>query len=554
MIKVVNLTKKTKDKTIIDNLNYDFLPSNLYQIRGLNGTGKSTLLKLLGGIVEPTDGLIFYGNKKLDENTLVDLKQHSICYIDQVHDLIYHKTVLFNLQLESYILNKDVEMETIKTALDKFGLGDKLQTKIRNLSGGERRIISFLKGYLSHKDIILYDEITSNVDRHNKNIMLQMIQEQVKSKTIILATNEKIDHGIIIDINQPTTYQESIIYEENNTKNVANESMLKRKYHTFLSFGLEYVLILMLIIFFVLVFAIKATMLFTSYGQIYYDNYINNENEYIVLNDNYNKISEDHVFKEDIHRIIKTSLNFGNQAKQMNISITNQIEIDEVIISRHLVTNLGLNIGDEIIIEGFTYRIKNVIEPLNILNELDVIFNSYPHTLENYELSRAYFAYAPSKDVFNTLISMGIFSGYQFNFNENITLSINQALFYELIVNVILIFLTVSIIIILVFYNRQIGMALWTTLYILFNIGVTRQDIQGVKNQQISILLIATLLLAIPLYNLSIIGLNQLISNVSDVQIIIFNKPLLGITAILLVLSILYILLSFKKTKVHNLY
>jgi len=554
MIKVVNLTKKTKDKTIIDNLNYDFLPSNLYQIRGLNGTGKSTLLKLLGGIVKPTDGLIFYGNKKLDENTLVDLKQHSICYIDQVHDLIYHKTVLFNLQLESYILNKDVEMETIKTALDKFGLGDKLQTKIRNLSGGERRIISFLKGYLSHKDIILYDEITSNVDRHNKNIMLQMIQEQVKSKTIILATNEKIDHGIIIDINQPTTYQESIIYEENNTKNVANESMLKRKYHTFLSFGLEYVLILMLIIFFVLVFAIKATMLFTSYGQIYYDNYINNENEYIVLNDNYNKISEDHVFKEDIHRIIKTSLNFGNQAKQMNISITNQIEIDEVIISRHLVTNLGLNIGDEIIIEGFTYRIKNVIEPLNILNELDVIFNSYPHTLENYELSRAYFAYAPSKDVFNTLISMGIFSGYQFNFNENITLSINQALFYELIVNVILIFLTVSIIIILVFYNRQIGMALWTTLYILFNIGVTRQDIQGVKNQQISILLIATLLLAIPLYNLSIIGLNQLISNVSDVQIIIFNKPLLGITAILLVLSILYILLSFKKTKVHNLY
>ena len=554
MIKVVNLTKKTKDKTIIDNLNYDFLPSNLYQIRGLNGTGKSTLLKLLGGIVEPTDGLIFYGNKKLDENTLVDLKQHSICYIDQVHDLIYHKTVLFNLQLESYILNKDVEMETIKTALEKFGLGDKLQTKIRNLSGGERRIISFLKGYLSHKDIILYDEITSNVDRHNKNIMLQMIQEQVKSKTIILATNEKIDHGIIIDINQPTTYQESIIYEENNTKNVANESMLKRKYHTFLSFGLEYVLILMLIIFFVLVFAIKATMLFTSYGQIYYDNYINNENEYIVLNDNYNKISEDHVFKEDIHRIIKTSLNFGNQAKQMNISITNQIEIDEVIISRHLVTNLGLNIGDEIIIEGFTYRIKNVIEPLNILNELDVIFNSYPHTLENYELSRAYFAYAPSKDVFNTLISMGIFSGYQFNFNENITLSINQALFYELIVNVILIFLTVSIIIILVFYNRQIGMALWTTLYILFNIGVTRQDIQGVKNQQISILLIATLLLAIPLYNLSIIGLNQLISNVSDVQIIIFNKPLLGITAILLVLSILYILLSFKKTKVHNLY
>jgi len=169
MIKVVNLTKKTKDKTIIDNLNYDFLPSNLYQIRGLNGTGKSTLLKLLGGIVEPTDGLIFYGNKKLDENTLVDLKQHSICYIDQVHDLIYHKTVLFNLQLESYILNKDVEMETIKTALEKFGLGDKLQTKIRNLSGGERRIISFLKGYLSHKDIILYvDDSINSWERGQK--------------------------------------------------------------------------------------------------------------------------------------------------------------------------------------------------------------------------------------------------------------------------------------------------------------------------------------------------------------------------------------------------
>ena len=178
----------------LDNVSFKIKSLDRVAIIGTNGSGKSTIIKLLSGFFKPTEGEILFDG--------VNIRDIDREYLRSKLSIVSQKVVLFNRSvIDNICYATNTPKEEVVKILDKLkimnvfkklpqGLDTMAGSRGENLSGGQRQIIYLLRSYLSNKPITIMDEPTAAVDAFHKKYVIQMINEMSKKTTLIVVTHD----------------------------------------------------------------------------------------------------------------------------------------------------------------------------------------------------------------------------------------------------------------------------------------------------------------------------------------------------------------------------
>lgn len=199
-LKIVNLNfKYPMRKITLDNLNFEIKKNEIVGIIGTTGSGKSTLIKIIMGLIQPDSGQIIIDSKEL--KTYKNQWQKRIGYVPQnfyILDDTILENITFGEKKEINDLNK-IEKILKQTSLDKFinSLPKKLDTLVgsnaKQISGGQAQRIALARALYRDPEIIILDEATSSLDAKTENEIIEYIYSLKNDKTIIIVShNEEI--------------------------------------------------------------------------------------------------------------------------------------------------------------------------------------------------------------------------------------------------------------------------------------------------------------------------------------------------------------------------
>lgn len=174
-------------------------------IMGASGSGKSTMLNLLGCLDRPTSGQFMLGGRdvsRLDDDELSEVRSRYLGFIFQSYNLIAQYTVLENIQLPlTYQGGGEISREAHERSMqvaNLVGLGDRIDHRPTQLSGGQQQRVAIARSLINDPYIILADEATGNLDTATSHeIMLMLGKLNDAGKTIIMVTHEQdiADHA-----------------------------------------------------------------------------------------------------------------------------------------------------------------------------------------------------------------------------------------------------------------------------------------------------------------------------------------------------------------------
>ena len=180
IVQLKNVSKQYKDANFkLENISFDINKKEVIGIIGRNGTGKSTILKMINGIVSYDNGDILYKNssiKTMDANTLRHTRKN-LAYIFQHSNLIDNKTVYYHLSLV-YKLNKvPVDKKKIDDILDFMNITRLKNSLCGSLSGGEQQKVAIAMALLQEPEVLLCDEISSALDTNSEKEIFALLNK-----------------------------------------------------------------------------------------------------------------------------------------------------------------------------------------------------------------------------------------------------------------------------------------------------------------------------------------------------------------------------------------
>lgn len=182
-----------KETTVIDDINLSINKKEVYGLVGETGSGKSTILRLMNGFIEPDGGNIYLMGKKLDRKTKHELVKDT-SMIFQGFNLLNNLNVLDNVLLPSKLRkgNKKDNIHKAKELLSFVGLSDFEQSYIRNLSGGEKQRVAIARTLMINPKVIFCDEPTSALDEKMSYEILKLLKEVNErfETTIVLVSHD----------------------------------------------------------------------------------------------------------------------------------------------------------------------------------------------------------------------------------------------------------------------------------------------------------------------------------------------------------------------------
>lgn len=200
-IEFENVNLKLGGKHIINNFNYVFSSGTSYGIFGTSGSGKTTILNLISGIVEPTSGKIIVDGiqlEKINSRSNKKVRREYINYIFQNFALVEDESIYENLKIVS------TDKIKMKDALSAVHLNNSLDSLIYTLSGGEQQRIAIARSNLRDTPIILADEPTGNLDQVNGEQVCDLLLSDKKNKIVIIVSHDEnvvSKCGEVININ-----------------------------------------------------------------------------------------------------------------------------------------------------------------------------------------------------------------------------------------------------------------------------------------------------------------------------------------------------------------
>ena len=183
MVVFKNCSFKYNNKNLIlENFSFRFANEGMYALVGKSGSGKTTILNLIAGIIKPTDGSILYSDK-------IKNISESISYIFQNDNLFSNLTVLENVNILVKITQKKVENKEIDDVLNKLGILMLKNKKVSDISGGERQRVSIAIALLKKSKVILADEPCASLDCETSKEIMDIFHELSKEKLIIISSH-----------------------------------------------------------------------------------------------------------------------------------------------------------------------------------------------------------------------------------------------------------------------------------------------------------------------------------------------------------------------------
>ncbi|MCC8105599.1 MAG: ABC transporter ATP-binding protein/permease [Clostridiales bacterium] len=175
-------------------IDLQFRSSEFVAILGPSGCGKTTMLNIIGGLDQYTEGdLIINGvsTKKYKDRDWDTYRNHSIGFVFQTYNLIPHQTVLRNVELALTLagVSKSERRERAKAALEEVGLGNQLHKLPNEMSGGQMQRVAIARALVNNPDIILADEPTGALDTETSVQVMEILKKISHDRLIIMVTH-----------------------------------------------------------------------------------------------------------------------------------------------------------------------------------------------------------------------------------------------------------------------------------------------------------------------------------------------------------------------------
>lgn len=169
--------------TLVKDISLDILERQFTAITGPSGSGKSSLLYLLGLLDQPSKGTVSVDDietSKMDENALAALRLEKLGFIFQFHFLLPEFSALENVRMPMRKLGKLSDKEQIEKAkalLESVGLADQMKKLPKQLSGGQAQRVAIARALANDPMLIMADEPTGNLDTHSAATVQQILQD-----------------------------------------------------------------------------------------------------------------------------------------------------------------------------------------------------------------------------------------------------------------------------------------------------------------------------------------------------------------------------------------
>lgn len=196
LIDLTNINKIIGQEHILKDINLSIYKGEFLSIIGPSGSGKSSLLYIIGLLDKPTSGSITIDNRKIDfsDNKYISLLRNTkFGFIFQFHYLINELTLYENVMVP--LLKSGTRLSDAKeiafSLLDKVGLKGKEDRKPFQISGGEQQRVSIARALSKNPQLIVADEPTGNLDSKNTQIIMEIFKSlNREGKTIVMVTHE----------------------------------------------------------------------------------------------------------------------------------------------------------------------------------------------------------------------------------------------------------------------------------------------------------------------------------------------------------------------------
>ncbi|MEM6724483.1 MAG: ABC transporter ATP-binding protein [Bacteroidota bacterium] len=183
-------------------------PGDQWLLLGESGSGKTTMLHLLAGLIRSQTGSININGtelSQLSENQLDRFRGQTIGLVFQKAHLIRALSVMENILAASFFAGVKSNPKRAQNLLDRLNIGDKAQSKVFQLSQGEQQRVAIARALINNPALILADEPTSALDDQNTEEVIQLLENQARAEgaSLIIVTHDqrlktRFDHQLIL--------------------------------------------------------------------------------------------------------------------------------------------------------------------------------------------------------------------------------------------------------------------------------------------------------------------------------------------------------------------
>lgn len=394
MLELKNISKKFKEKLVIDNLSVKFPSKGLVVINGKSGSGKTTLLNIIALEDKNFDGEILYNGTLINFKSL-NFKQNNIFYNRYEDNLVLSLSVNENLKL---FLNEH-QYQNALNYVEKYELTYLLTTKTQNISSGEYQKICLILALARKAPITLLDEPVGNIDANSIKQFYDDLKEMAKEVLIIYVSHYEEDIDYLSDyiytyennnlsLVKEGEFNDSIINNEKLKLNLSNFFKNSRLWNKSISKLRHILFFIVFYIFFICLFLNIYLLSLTKYNYFdyeiknapidifYLDEKINTNFDCIQnieIKDMENYLYYTSTLVDDIYKQTFSNSIFFNDFiisfKYMGIAnefvLKNKqynLEIDEIIITDYLADELGCKTNDVINLFNDELIVKEIID------------------------------------------------------------------------------------------------------------------------------------------------------------------------------------------------
>ncbi|WP_102029317.1 heme ABC transporter ATP-binding protein [Salirhabdus sp. Marseille-P4669] len=197
MLTVQNISKHYKEQVVLKNISFQVKEGTCFGIIGPNGVGKSTLLKIISGLIEPSSGKIMLRNKELASISQKKLAREMAVLSQSglpTYPLSVEDTIMMGRypHLHWYEREGKKDKEIVERVMEQTGVTSLREKLLDTLSGGERQRVAIAKAMVQQPKLLLLDEPTTYLDIHHQLVVLQLVKKWQKEAglTVVMVMHD----------------------------------------------------------------------------------------------------------------------------------------------------------------------------------------------------------------------------------------------------------------------------------------------------------------------------------------------------------------------------